>query len=87
MRILIRHGESLARMDWMNHLQWPAMIATLLSAWLVASQRRERRQLGFWLFLLSNILWVAWAAYDHAYALIALQIGLALLNMRGVAKN
>ena len=71
----------------MRHLQWPAMIATLLSAWLVAAQRKDQRKFGFWIFLLSNILWIAWGAYDHAYALIVLQIGLAILNLRGVAKN
>jgi hypothetical protein len=33
------------------------------------------------------VLWVAWGWHDHAYALILLQIGLAFLNIRGVAKN
>lgn len=74
-------------MDWLTHLQWPAMAATLLSAWLVASKRKDRRQWGFWIFLVSNVLWIAWGIHDHAYALIALQVGLAGLNLRGVAKN
>src|SRR5947207_10261918 len=77
----------LSLVDWMQHLQWPAMIATLLSAWLVAAQSKVQRQWGFWIFLLSNVLWVGWGWHDHAGALIVLQIGLALLNMRGVAKN
>ena len=63
------------------------MAVTLLSAWLVASQKKDRRNWGFWLFLLSNVLWIVWGWYAHAYALIALQIGLAILNSRGVAKN
>jgi hypothetical protein len=63
------------------------MIATLLSAWLVAEQSKTRRQWGFWIFLLSNVLWAAWGWKVHAYALIILQFGLALLNLRGVAKN
>ena len=74
-------------MEWLNHIQWPAMVVTLLSAWLVASQKKGRRQWGFWLFLLSNVLWIAWGAYAKAYALIILQVGLALLNIRGVSKN
>ena len=74
-------------MEWIDYVQWPAMAVTLLSAWLVASQRKGRRQWGFWLFLLSNALWIAWGWYAHAYALIALQFGLAILNTRGVAKN
>ena len=70
-----------------NFLQWPAMIATLLSAWLVASQTKHKRGLGFWIFILSNILWVLWGWHDGAYALIAMQFGLLLLNIRGAVKN
>lgn len=63
------------------------MAATLFSAWLVAAQSKRRRKWGFWIFLLSNVLWVTWGWHDQAYALVALQIGLAILNIRGVAKN
>lgn len=70
-----------------NFLQWPAMIATLLSAWLVASQTKHKRGLGFWIFIVSNILWVLWGWHDGAYALIAMQFGLLLLNIRGAVKN
>lgn len=63
------------------------MIVTVLAAWLIASQARPRRVLGFWCFLLSNALWVVWGWHDHAYALIMLQIALAFLNARGVYKN
>lgn len=74
-------------MDWFQHLQWPAMAASLLSAWLVAAQSKSKRQWGFWIFLFSNLLWVVWAWPAKAYGLILLQIGLAILNIRGVAKN
>ncbi len=74
-------------MDWINHLQWPAMLVTVASAYLVGSQTRRRRNLGFWLFLLSNVLWVAWGWYASAYALIVLQFALAVMNFRGAAKN
>ncbi len=74
-------------MEWIDHIQWPAMAVTLVAAYLVASLKKARRQWGFWLFLLSNILWIAWGWYASAYALIALQVGLAILNSRGVAKN
>ncbi len=63
------------------------MAATLLSAWLVAAKNKGKRQCGFWIFLLSNVLWIGWGIHDRAYALIALQVGLAVLNLRGVAKN
>jgi hypothetical protein len=71
----------------MNHLQWPAMAVTLLSAWLVAAQSKKSRQWGFWFFLLSNVLWAAWGWHAKAYALILLPFGLAALNIRGAAKN
>ncbi len=74
-------------MDWLQHIQWPAMVVTVLSAWLVGSQRQQKRGLGFWLFLFSNVLWIVWGAYDHAYALIVLQVALAVINIRGAAKN
>lgn len=68
-------------------LQWPAMAASLAAAWLVASSRKHRRNAGFWVFLLSNVLWIAWGWHDDAYALIALQLGLAATNIRGVRKT
>ena len=71
----------------LNFLQWPAMATTLLSAWLVASHSKQKRGLGFWIFIVSNILWVFWGWHDGAYALIAMQIGLLLLNIRGAFKN
>jgi hypothetical protein len=74
-------------MNWINLLQWPAMAATVWAAWLVASQRKLKRNWGFWLFLLSNVLWIWWGLYDRAYALIVLQVCLALLNIRGAVKN
>ena len=67
-------------------LQWPAMLVTVLAAWLVASDRRARRAAGFWVFLASNALWVAWGWHAHAWALIALQFSLAAMNLRGAHK-
>lgn len=74
-------------MDLLDALQWPAMIATLAAAWLVASQSKTRRNWGFWCFISSNVLWLAWGWHDKAYALMALQVGLFLLNLRGVKKT
>ena len=73
--------------DWLDLLQWPAMVATVLAAWLVASNRQWRRNSGFWVFLGSNLLWGLWGWHDGAYALIALQVALAVLNIRGVSKT
>ena len=73
--------------EFLSALQWPAMAVTLLSAWLVASQSESRRKVGFWFFIASNVLWIAWGWHDGAMALIVLQIGLFALNVRGAAKN
>ena len=63
------------------------MVTTLISAWLVASQSTQKRGLGFWSFIVSNVLWVLWGWHAGAYALIVMQIGLLFLNIRGAVKN
>lgn len=73
--------------DWVDLVQWPAMLVTVLSAWLVASRSRRKRNAGFWTFLISNALWIAWGWHVGAYALITLQVALAAMNIRGVIKN
>lgn len=73
-------------MSW-DLIQWPAMAVTVAAAWLVGSQRRWRRVAGFWSFLLSNVLWVAWGWYAGAWALVVLQAALAIMNIRGVRRN
>lgn len=70
--------------DW---LQWPAMVVTVAAAWLVGSTRKRRRTVGFWTFLASNVLWIAWGWGANAWALVALQVCLAALNIRGAFKN
>ena len=74
-------------MDVLSLLQWPAMVVTLIAAWLVASQSRARRNWGFWTFILSNLLWIVWGWHEDAIALIVLQVGLFVLNLRGAKKN
>ncbi|MNZ69883.1 hypothetical protein D3C78_881990 [compost metagenome] len=74
-------------MDILDLLQWPAMLVTVLAAWLVGSRQRSRRKLGFWTFLASNVLWIAWGLPANAYALVLLQVCLAAMNIRGSYKN
>lgn len=71
----------------LDAVQWPAMAVTLVAAWLVASRDKGRRAAGFWVFIASNALWIVWAWHTKAWALIALQVGLFALNVRGAAKN
>ena len=74
-------------MEWLDLIQWPAMLVTVVAAWFIASQRKFKRNWGFWLFLLSNVLWIIWGVHDAAYALIFLQLCLGFLNIRGAMKN
>jgi len=73
--------------DLLNLVQWPAMAVTVAASWWVTSERRAKRSVGFWLFLASNVLWVAWGWHTQAHALISLQFCLAALNIRGATKN
>lgn len=68
-------------------LQWPAMVVTLAASWLVASRSKKHRAVGFWVFLASNALWIAWGIPARAWALVVLQVCLAALNVRGAFKN
>jgi hypothetical protein len=73
--------------DWLGLLQWPAMAVTVLASWLVASRSERRRACGFWVFLASNALWIAWGLSSGAWALVLLQVCLIVMNVRGAAKN
>ena len=62
-------------------------VVRFASTWIVGSKRRSLRTIGFYTFLVSNVLWIVWGMHASAYALIALQVGLAILNLRGAFKN
>lgn len=74
-------------MDLLNLLQWPAMVVTVAASWLVASTHKGKRNVGFWVFLFSNVLWVTWGIYSGAIALVVLQVCLAAMNIRGAMKT
>jgi len=63
------------------------MAVTVYASWLVASLSKSKREWGFWLFLVSNVLWLVWGFHDKAWALITLQFCLAALNIRAARKN
>jgi hypothetical protein len=73
--------------DLLDAMQWPAMLVSVAAAYLVASRKEGKRNVGFWLFLASNVLWIVWGVHTKAYALIVLQLSLAALNIRGVSKT
>ncbi|HCS44484.1 MAG TPA: hypothetical protein DIW52_16940 [Pseudomonas sp.] len=74
-------------MDYLDWVQWPAMLITVLAAWLIGSQSPRRRVSGFICFIFSNVLWVIWGYHTQAYALIVLQFCLCAMNLRGFSKN
>lgn len=74
-------------MQWLDLVQWPAMVASVTAAWLVASRREPRRHWGFVVFLVSNAMWAVWGWHDGAWALVALQVALAAMNIRGVRRT
>jgi hypothetical protein len=73
--------------DWLAWMQWPAMAISLLAAWLIASKDAHKRVLAFVLLILGNLLWKGWGWRATAYALIVLNAGLLVLNVRGILKN
>jgi hypothetical protein len=68
-------------------LEWPAMAISLAAAYLLASQKPEKRMWAFVLLIVGNLMWVAWGWGEEAWALIALNVGLMALNVRGIFKN
>jgi hypothetical protein len=74
-------------MNWIDLVQWPAMAVTVAAAWLVASTQERRRRWGFWTFIASNVLWIVWGVPAQAWALVVLQVALAIMNSRGAWKN
>ena len=72
--------------DLIDAIQWPAMLVTVGASWLVGSTHRHRRSAGFWLFIASNALWIAWGWHGKAPALVVLQLCLAVMNLRGLVK-
>jgi len=71
----------------LDFLQWPAMAVSLFAAFMIGSKKAGKRVFGFWMFILSNVLWIIWGVHDEAWALISLQVALMAMNIRGIFKN
>ena len=74
-------------MDYLDLIQWPAMAITLLASWRVGANGKGERNSGFWIFLVSNVLWIIWGVKSSAWALVVLQLGLMAMNIRGTLKT
>jgi len=73
--------------DVLGMLQWPAMAISLVAAWWMGSKRAGKRIVAFLMLSAGNLLWIAWGWSESAFALIALNMGLLALNIRGIMKN
>lgn len=73
--------------DMISQLQWPAMLLTVVSTWWVGCDRPTQRAFGFWCSLAGNAIWIIWAIDDKAWAIIVMQMFLAVFNIRGGIKN
>jgi len=73
--------------EFLDFLQWPAMAVSLYAAFMIGSKNARKRIFGFWMFILSNLLWIVWGVHDEAWALISLQVALMAMNIRGIFKN
>ncbi len=87
MRSPLTLPRQIRAMDNLNWVQWPAMAMTITAAWLVGSASERKRSIGFYVFLISNALWILWGVTAAAYALVVLQLFLAVTNVRGASKN
>ncbi len=63
------------------------MAISLASAWWMGSKQPKKRIMAFCMLIVGNLMWIAWGWGEAAWALIALNIGLLALNVRGIVKN
>jgi hypothetical protein len=74
-------------MDFLALLEWPAMAISLAAAWWMGSRKPGKRIAAFCMLIVGNLLWIGWGWGEDARALIALNLGLLALNVRGILKN
>lgn len=70
-----------------DFLQWPALVLSIVGAWLVGGRRSNQRLAGFVLFLISNALWSAWGIGSDAWGLVITQAFFTWTSLRGIRTN
>lgn len=68
-------------------LEWPAMAISLVAAYLLGSINPTKRIVAFVMLIIGNVMWIGWGCGSDAMALIALNVGLMVLNVRAIFKN
>jgi len=74
-------------MDFLALLEWPAMAISLAAAWWMGSRKPGKRIAAFCMLIVGNLMWIGWGWGEDARALIALNLGLLAMNVRGILKN
>ena len=63
------------------------MAISLAAAYWLGSTKPQKRIVAFFMLIVGNLMWIAWAWPEGAWALIALNVGLMALNVRAIMKN
>lgn len=64
-------------------LQWVGCGLAVIGSFLIAL-RGKRPDVGFWLYLISNIVWIVYGDLTHAPGLITMQVVFLLTNALGI---
>lgn len=70
-----------------DFLQWPALVLSVIGAWLVGGSTMTHRRRGFLFFLLSNGLWMLWAGGIEAWGVVITQAVFTWTSIRGLCAN
>jgi hypothetical protein len=69
-----------------NFLDWPAMLTALIGTFILSRRApsARMRRLAFFIYLVSNLLWLAWACHLRAYPMIIMQLGFLYTSIDGI---
>lgn len=71
----------------MTYLEYPACALSILGALLVSSRGSRQRRIGFGIWILSNLLLIAWAGNQSACGMLAMYVFFLGTSLRGWHAN
>ena len=71
----------------LNLLQWPALVLAIAGAPLVASGVSRRVYVGFTLWTVSNLCWIAWALTTGTWSVLLMQVYFLFTSLAGRRNN
>ena len=70
--------------EW-NWIQWPFFLIAVTGSFFVASGRKRIRFWGFNLFLVSNVIMIAWCMFrGTAFGIVATSFAFMATSVRGI---